>query len=260
MVIVSQSAPPTLTVERRATIARMVAQQGAVRVADLVGRFGVDATTIRRDMSALEEQGALRRVHGGAVAIGDGVWPEGADPSSAIPEGRIGQSVAEMISDGETIFLGPGRLPLAVARRLGKRSRLTIVTSSLEVAHWIAAHAPHTLIVTGGQVEGRDFGLVGQLTRTALSALRADHAVLELGGVSAVNGLTDDSLPQAEIAQMLLETAARVVVLVPVERVGRVAAAYVAPLSDVDVIVTAREAPSSILWDLSESGVQIVLA
>jgi DeoR/GlpR family transcriptional regulator of sugar metabolism len=257
---VNQVALPALTVERRAAIARMVEQQGAVRVADLVSRFGVNATTIRRDMSALEEQGALQRVHGGAVAIRDGATLESADPSPATPEGRIGRSAAEMVSDGETVFLGPGRLPLEVARCLEERSRLTIVTSSLEVAHWVAINTPHTLIVTGGQAEGQDFGLVGQLTRTALSTLRADYVILELGGVSAVNGLTDDSLPQAEIAQMLLETAARVVVLVPVERVGRVAAAYVASISDVDVVVTAREAPSSILWDLSQSGVRILLA
>jgi DeoR/GlpR family transcriptional regulator of sugar metabolism len=258
--IVNQIASPALTAERRAAIARIVAQQGAVRVADLVSRFGVNATTIRRDMSLLEEQGALQRVHGGAVAIGDGATQESADPSPVTPEERIGRSAAGMISDGETVFLGPGRLPLEVARRLGERSRLTIVTNSLEVAHWVAVNTPHTLIVTGGQVEGHDLELVGQLTRTALSTLRADRVILELGGVSAVNGLTDDSLPQAEIAQILLETAAQVAVLVPVERVGRVAAAYVAPISDVDVVVTAREAPSSVLWDLSETGVRIVLA
>jgi DeoR/GlpR family transcriptional regulator of sugar metabolism len=138
------------------------------------------------------------------------------------------------------------------------------VTNGLDVAHWVAANTSHTLIVTGGQVEGRDrardMGLVGQLTRAALSSLRADHVVLELGGVSAVEGLTDDSLPQAEIAQVLLETGSQVVVLVPVERVGRVAAAYIAPVSEADVVVTAREAPSPYLWDLSESGVRVVLA
>jgi len=128
------------------------------------------------------------------------------------------------------------------------------------VAHWLAANTSHTLIITGGQVEGRDLGLVGQLTKTALSSLRADHVILELGGVSAVEGLTDDSLPQSEIARVLLETGSQAIVLVPVERVGRVAAAYIAPASDADVIVTAREAPSPVLWDLSESGVQIILA
>jgi len=259
---VNQRPLPALTAERRAAIVKMVVQDGTVRVADLVARFGVNAATIRRDMKMLEKQGALRRVHGGAVAV-EGVGSESAGVSGT-PGVRIGQTVAEMITDGETVFLGPGQLPLEVARCLVGRSRLSIVTNGLDVAHWVAANTSHTLIVTGGQVEGRDrardMGLVGQLTRAALSTLRADHVVLELGGVSAVEGLTDDSLPQAEIAQVLLETGSQVVVLVPVERVGRVAAAYIAPVSEADVVVTAREAPSPYLWDLSESGVRVVLA
>ncbi len=84
--------------------------------------------------------------------------------------------------------------------------------------------------------------------------------ILELGGISAVGGLTDDNLSQAEIARMLLEIGSQVVILVPAERVGREAAAYIGPTSDADVVVTAREAPSAFLWDLSESGMRIVLA
>ena len=250
---------PPLTAQRRAAIARMVTEKGFARVAELIDHFGVHAATIRRDLSTLEEQGMVRRVHGGAVAV-EGAAPEGRCVPPGAPKARIGQAVAGMVADGETVFLGAGELPLAVARCLADRSRLTVVTNGLEVAHWVAAHAPHTLIVTGGQVEGRDLGLVGQLVKVALPSLRADHVILELGGISAVGGLTEDSLPQAEIARMLLEIGAHVIVLVPAERVGRVAAAYIGPVSDADAVVTAREAPSSFLWDLSEAGVRIVLA
>jgi DeoR/GlpR family transcriptional regulator of sugar metabolism len=237
----------------------MVARDGAVRVADLAAHFEVDAATIRRDLKALEEQGTLRRVHGGAVAV-EGKAPERAKQRPTTPEARIGRAVAEMIVDGETVFLGPGRIVLEVVCGLAKHSGLTIVTNGLEVAHWVAAHTSHNLIVTGGQAEGHDLALVGQLAREALSTLRADHVVLELGGISAVGELTDDSLPQAEMAQRLFEIGGEVIIVAPVERVGRVAAAYVAPVSDADVVVTSREAPSPILWDLSESGVRIVLA
>jgi DeoR/GlpR family transcriptional regulator of sugar metabolism len=137
---------------------------------------------------------------------------------------------------------------------------LTIVTNGLTVAHWIASHTPHTLIVTGGQAEVQDGGLVGQLARSALSGLRADRVILELSGASAVGGLTHDDLAQAEIAQLLLGMGAQVIILVPVERVGRVAASFIAPITEVDVVVTGREAPSAFLWDLSESGVKVVLA
>jgi DeoR/GlpR family transcriptional regulator of sugar metabolism len=165
-----------------------------------------------------------------------------------------------MIDDGETVFLGPGSLLLEVARKLAARSRITVVTNGLDVAHWLASNSSHRLIVTGGQLEGHELGLVGQLTRDALASLRADRVILELGGVSAVEGLTDDSLPQAEVARLLMEVGSTVMIVVPPERVGRVAAAQVAPVSEADVIVTAREAPSAYLWDLSEVGVQIVLS
>jgi DeoR/GlpR family transcriptional regulator of sugar metabolism len=237
----------------------MVVQDRAVRVTGLASQFGVHCATIRRDLSELEQQGALRRVHGGAVAVED-AGPRSAALASRPLEARIGQAVAELVVDGETLFLTPGRISVAVARSLAARSRLTIITNGLEVAHWVAAHTSHTLIVTGGQTEGRDLGLVGQLARAALSNLRADRVILELGGVSAMGGLTGDSLSQAEFARVLLEIGAQIIVVVPVDRVGREAAAYIAPVSEADVVITGREAPSPFLWDLSESGVRIILA
>lgn len=249
----------TLTAERRAAIAKLVAQAGAVRAVDLAARFGVNPATIRRDLNTLEERGKVRRVHGGAVAVEETAL-EGACAPPETQEARIGRAAAEMIADGETVFLGPGGLPLELVRCLTERSRLTIVTSGLDVAHWVASNMSHTLIVTGGQVEGRGRGLVGQLARAALSTLRADRLVLELGGVSAAGGLTDDSLPQAEMIRLLLRIGSQVVILVPAERVGRVAAVHIAPASEADVVVTVREAPLPFLWDLSESGVRVVLA
>jgi DeoR/GlpR family transcriptional regulator of sugar metabolism len=231
-------------------------------VAELTELFDVDPSTIRRDLNILEERNALQRVHGGAIALDDAkgatVGVRGA--LSWVEQTRLGRTVVDMIPNGETIFLGPGGLCLEVARCLDRRERLTVVTNSLDVAHWVAEYTDHTLIVTGGQVEGPHRGMIGELTRAAFSSLRADRLILELGGISAVGGLTDDSLPQAEITSKLFDLGLQIVILVRGERVGRVAAAYIAPVSEADVIVTARDAPSSFLWDLSETGVRIVLA
>ena len=237
----------------------MVASGGVARVADLAAQFRVNVATIRRDLQDLEQRGEVHRVRGGAVAV-EREPPAPVESCTPSKGARIGQAVADTIAEGATVFLGPGELPLAVARALRERSSTTIVTSSLDVAYWVARNTTLALIITGGQVERRDLGMVGQLAREALASLRADHVILELGGVSPVEGLTDDSLSQAEMAQMLLETGARATILVLDERVGRVAAAYIAPASEADVIVTSREVPSSLLWDLSELGVEIVLA
>jgi DeoR/GlpR family transcriptional regulator of sugar metabolism len=161
---------------------------------------------------------------------------------------------------GETIFIGPGSLTLEVARALSGHPPLTIITNGLPIARQIADHTSHTLILTGGQLERAEGELTGHLTRSALETLRADRVVLELGGVDAAEGLTDDRLSQAELARMLFQRGLQVVVLVPPERVGRVAAAYIGPVTDADVIVTAREADSAPLWDLAETGVRVLLA
>jgi DeoR/GlpR family transcriptional regulator of sugar metabolism len=240
-------------------ISRMVAEMEAVRVAELAAEFGVNPATIRRDLDELEQQGKLRRVHGGAVAPGSG----GGTASQMAEDGwpaRIGRAVAEMIADGETVYIGSGRLCLATARCLTIRQQLTIVTNGLEVAHWLAVSTSHSLIVTGGQADGGRLGLGGQLGLQALSSVRADQVVLQFDGVSALGGLTVDTLQQADMARAILDTGSCLIALVEPERVGRVAAAHVAPVSEADAVVTLREAPSSFLWDLSECGVRIVLA
>lgn len=251
---------PSLTADRRDAVAEMVARQGSARVSQIAERFRVSAATVRRDLEELEERGVVERVHGGAVAVREEESRHRASGKSSPPTGSgIGRAVADLISDGETVFLGPGSLCLEVARSLSDHAHITVITNGLEIAHWLAANASHRLILTGGQAEGPGMGLVGQMTRDTISSLRADHVVLELGGISAVEGLTDDSLHQAEIAQVLMEAGAIIVVVVSPERVGRVAAAPVAPVTSVDVIVTGREAPAAYLWDLSEVGVEIIL-
>ncbi|MBN1954643.1 MAG: DeoR/GlpR transcriptional regulator [Anaerolineae bacterium] len=244
------------TARRRAEIIRQLEQSGAVQVDELESLWGVSAPTIRRDLRWVAAQGLARRVRGGAVAAGERVFSPAADPVFA----RIGRAAAALVQDGETIFLGPGPLAVEVARALAGRERLAIVTNSLAVARQVVEQGYHTLILTGGQLERQEQGLTGQLALAALENLRADRVFLELSGVSAMAGLTDDSLPQAEISRLLLEMGAQTIALVVPERVGRVAAVLIGPASDIETVVSAREADSASLWDLTEMGVNVVLA
>src|SRR3954469_17426317 len=55
--------------ERQARIAEHVSVRGRARIGELAELFGVTEPTIRKDLSALQEQGLLKRTHGGALAI-----------------------------------------------------------------------------------------------------------------------------------------------------------------------------------------------
>ena len=56
--------------ERRSKIAEMLKNRPSVTTSELTEIFQVSVETIRRDLEFMESQGQLKRVHGGAIAVG----------------------------------------------------------------------------------------------------------------------------------------------------------------------------------------------
>lgn len=249
-----------LSAERQQAISRLIARHGAGNVAELARQFQVSGSTIRRDLEQLEKQGLIRRTHGGAVALGTLRAAGAQSPTSSAgsaPE-RIGRAAASRVQPGETVYLGPGRLTLAAARALAERARVTVVTNSLDIAHWLANHTRLTVILTGGTVGRPRNGLAGPLVTYALHSVRADRVILEAAAISPDQGVMHADLAQAELCQELMGASGETIVLVPPERVGRLGGILIGPAGDVDVIITGREAPDATLWDLSQLGIAII--
>lgn len=74
--------------DRRGVILERLRQEGSLQVSDLAKELGVSKMTVQRDLALLEEQGALKRIHGGAVPLADAALPDG---SQKIPTGKSGE-------------------------------------------------------------------------------------------------------------------------------------------------------------------------
>jgi len=244
-----------LSTERQQTIARLVAEHGAVDVADLAVRLAVSGSTIRRDLERLERDGLVRRVHGGATVPG-GMRPLQADRSRAAE--RMGRAAANRVRSDETVYLGPGEYSLEVAKALSGRPGVTVVTNSLDISHWLAHHSNLKVVVTGGAVNRSQGALFGPLVSAALASVRTDRVIVEAVGITPDQGIVADDLSQAAVCRDLMEVTGESIVLVPPDRVGKPGGVWVGPASDADVVVTTREAPGSLLWDLSQMGIDIV--
>jgi len=228
-------------------------QNGTVRVSELAEKLEVNPVTIRRDLKHLEEVGQLHRVHGGAVLRESrGIAPQ-TSPSC---EARIAEAAARLLPDQSVLFLGPGSIVVSMIPFLKERTPFTIVTNALDVAWNVARLNQHTLHLVGGQL-AEDYGIYGD--PEALLRIHADWVVLECNGLDAEHGLGHDQREYATMARMLFKLGAQVIVLLSPERVGRSGALHIAPASEVDVLITGREASNAPLWDLSEAGVRIVL-
>ncbi len=93
-----------LAQERRQHIFEDIESSGIASVRDLAQRFEVSTITIMRDLQELEQEGLIRRVHGGAISVRGASYepPFLARESQLSPEKRrIAAQAVAMISDGQ---------------------------------------------------------------------------------------------------------------------------------------------------------------
>jgi len=254
-------------IERRAQIAGLVELMARVSVAELAARFGVTDVSIRRDLTMLEDQGLLRRVHGGAVTAA----PEHGRSAYALRERtsrsekkRIGIAAAALIGQGDVVVFDSGSTVVQVAahieRPLRRSNALTIVTNSLpvidEVGRW---ESPH-LVCLGGLYLPDHQALVGPQTVADMQELSADIAFLGCDGLTARTGLTTPHVLAAEVGAVIASRARRVVVVADSTKIGREGFTRIIPLAEVHVLVTNVGADPEELERARAEGVEVILA
>lgn len=249
--------------DRRHLTLETVSERGDVSVADLSDLTGVSEMTVRRDLEALEREGLLRRVHGGAMSAVSRSY----EPPFALRRGehteakaRIGALAASLLSNGDTAVIDVGTTTLELARALKGNGGLTLLTPSLRVVDELAGNAEVRLIVTGGTVRPGELSLVGDLAERAFEALHCDTVFLGVGGVDARAGLTEFNLDDTRVKRAALATARRCVVLADASKLGKVAFARICTLERVDVLVTDSGASEAALEPIRDAGVEVLIA
>jgi DeoR/GlpR family transcriptional regulator of sugar metabolism len=252
-----------LAAGRLQQIQRLVQEQQQVRVAELSERLGVSEPTVRRDLQKLEDQGRVRRAHGGAVAVArDQDEPPVMQRATenAEEKRRIGQAAAELVHDGDTIFLGSGTTTYEVARHLRGKRDLTVITNALNIANVLAARPEITLIVTGGVVRHSELSLTGHIVTQTLKEIRADKVIVSMPAVSLEEGLANSNLLETLTDRSILQVAREVILVADHTKFGRVATGIIAPITAVQTVVTDTQASADTVAALRDLGISVILA
>src|SRR3990170_4238490 len=241
--------------ERLGVILEELSARGSVGVADLCGRLGVSAATVRRDLEQLEEQHLLTRTHGGAVAqmVSYELPLRYKSARRQEQKRRIGQEAASRVHDGAVIGLTGGTTTTEVAREIVDR-QLTVVTNALNIASELAIRPNIKLVLTGGVARPESYELVGPLAEGTLADIHLDIAFIGADGVTAADGLTTHHEIEAHTDRALMERAPHVVA--DGSKLGRIAFARICPISAVHELVTDREADPDELRALREAGLE----
>ncbi|MFM9876411.1 MAG: DeoR/GlpR family DNA-binding transcription regulator [Rhodoglobus sp.] len=249
---------------RRQQLARLVDSRSFVRVVDAARELRVSDVTIRGDLSALEGQGLLTRVHGGAMAMTtprESSLEAGLDRDTTA-KAAIARAAAGMVASGQSIYVDAGSTAMALAAALVERRDLhdvVIVTSGLTIALALEPAVPRfDVIVTGGTLRPLQHSLVSPFAAPMLDALHLDLAFVGCNGIHPTAGITNLNLPDAEIKTRVISRTTRTIVIADATKLGRTDLALIAPLAAVDTLVTAGD---SAHWaDLAAAGLSIVRA
>lgn len=228
--------------KRRQEICGIVERAGYAEARQLAAELGVDASTIRRDLDVLAQNGLIQRTHGGALPVANGVavdLPYAVKQREHTADKRaIARHAADLVADGDSVVLDSGSTTYALAEELAERRQITVATNDLRIAHFLAEHGGVHLVVTGGQLMDNVFTLVGPAAHSGLSALRVNWAFIGADAIDAEAGLTNVNTVEVQLKQAMIEAAARRVLLADSSKFGRRALASVVGIDAFDQIVT----------------------
>ncbi len=254
-----REACPTLAPQRREHIRLLVRESGIARVEDLRRELKVSVATIRRDLEVLEEEGKVRRVHGGAVSMESRLEESVFDDKTSQftkQKRAIAAEAYKLIGEEESLYLDGGSTTLCLARLLKDRKDLTVVTNSLRAAGELADSGPR-VILTGGELRRISQTMVGPLTSAVLSQVRVDKAFMGTMGFCLKNGLTTTDPNEAYVKALVAEQASQVVLLADSSKADKVSFARVSDWQNVDILLSDRKLSPSFIKNLPKHGIKV---
>lgn len=215
-----------ITFERRQKLVDILRKQPGLRVPELANLLKVSQGTIRNDLNALDEEGQVVRVRGGAAVAGE-VLAHGASFTARLRKNHaakqaIALRAAGLVEDGDSILLDASSTVFCLVPFLKERNKLRVITNGIEAARTLASNPTNTVILLGGTLNVDGSTISGTLSEQFLHDLHIQTAFISCSGFTPAVGLTEVHLNEAMLKGKMIRAADRVIALVDASKFGKV--------------------------------------
>jgi DeoR/GlpR family transcriptional regulator of sugar metabolism len=247
---------------RREAIIEALERRERLTTNELARDFGVSEMTIRRDLTALAEEGRVKRRHGTAeLAHTVGAEPRYAAKQvvNAALKAQIARYAAErFVRDGQILLLEGGTTVTAMVPHLRSRRELTVVTNGLFTTNELSRLLPgSTALCTGGVLRDVSFTFVGPTAEAFFDSFHGNVVFASASGLTLEHGFTDPSPIETAVHRRMNAAADRSIALIDSSKFGVTSLVQVAPPDGFDIVVTDAGAPPEIVAGLRELGVEV---
>jgi len=213
------------TYERRQSLLEILRKQPGLRVPELAQALDVSEGTVRNDLSALEGEGRLRRVHGGAVLNDQNQFQNNSFmrryKQNVAAKLAIAREAALLVMDGDSIMLDASSTAFYLARILSNRNKLRVMTNGFEVARELAENTSNTVILIGGVVNNDSSSVTGLLSEQIIAEMHIEKAFFSCSGFSTERGMTEVHFEEAQLKRKAIESSKEVFALIDSSKFGK---------------------------------------
>ena len=245
--------------ERQTKILKLLGRDDVTSVNDLSTGLRVSAVTIRQDLTFLESEGLVRRVHGGAVL-------EDADNLS----NRMGvnydkklliaRKAASLVNEGETILIESGSTNALLARELINKRNVTLITTNVFIARQFRKNEQSGIILLGGIYQHGSESLVGKITKGCLDQINFDKAFIGIDGYTTKAGFTLRDLFRAEISSYIIKKSCEAIIVSDSSKFGKTELTNICYPADIKYIATDSDLPGQYKDEFTLAGISLILA
>lgn len=250
-----------LAAERKLRIVEYVRQHRVASVAALASEFDVHESTIRRDLAEVEQEGLLKRTHGGVIVEQlTNNEPSFSERSTTQLDQKmqIGKLAASLVEDGDHIIIDSGTTTLHIARNLVSRNNLTVVTNDMNVASELRDAPGVKVMVTGGELYPSSYMLNGMFTDHVLRSVHVSKAFIGIPALHPKHGLMHPEAQLVLAKQGMIRAAQEVIVVADDTKIGKLSLHIVAPNSSIHTLITGNGAPEYDLKLFRDSGINVM--
>jgi DeoR/GlpR family transcriptional regulator of sugar metabolism len=247
--------------ERIRRIMELLEKENRVLITDLCKTFDTTSVTIRKDLDLLENEGLLKRTHGGAILfkpLFHGLALNEKEKLHAEEKERIANEAVKMISAGEVIILDSGSTTTQLAKKMKELKGIKVITNAVNIALELA-NSELDIILTGGTLQKNTSTLIGPLAEEVLRKISADKLFHGVDGIDYEIGLTTPDIVEANTSHVMMQRASENILLVDSSKFGRRSLGVICRVKEIDKIITTKKMDKPEIKKLNDMGVEVII-
>jgi DeoR/GlpR family transcriptional regulator of sugar metabolism len=224
--------------ERQNLILNQVSLHHKVLNSDLCKLLSVSLDTVRRDLTELEKNGKLVKVHGGALSNTFQHPFQQPEVYAQEKKREIARKALGLLQNGMMILTGGGTIMLELARIIPENFKGTIFTVSPLVALEIAQRSAAEVILLSGKLARNSYVCTGATVISLIAEIKADLCIIGTNGLSITGGVTDFDWEVVQVKKEMIKSARKTAVLSISEKLNTVQNLQVSKLQTIDYLIT----------------------